>query len=117
MSESILTSVKKYLGITEDYIHFDAEIIDCINASFSILTQLGAGPRTGFSISDSSSVWTDFIPAGPLLELVVTYVERKTKLMFDPPNAAATLEALKTIVSEQEFRINSYADYPEEEGG
>ena len=41
--ESILTSIKKLLGIAEDYEHFDNDIIIHINSVFSILTQIGVG--------------------------------------------------------------------------
>lgn len=118
MSDSILTSVKQYLGITEEYTHFDADVIVATNTSFSILTQLGVGPRTGFAISDSSTVWGDYPATGPLLELVESYVARKAKLLFDPPTASSTLESLNALVSELEWRINGFADYPEDtEGG
>ncbi|WP_439958482.1 phage head-tail connector protein, partial [Salmonella enterica] len=42
--ESILTSIKKLLGIAEEYEHFDNDIIMHINSVFMILTQLGVGP-------------------------------------------------------------------------
>ena len=42
--DSILTSIKKMLGITEDYEHFDQDIIMHINSVFMILTQMGVGP-------------------------------------------------------------------------
>ena len=118
MSDSILTSVKQFLGITEEYTHFDSDVIMGINTSFSILTQLGVGPRSGFAITDSSSVWGDYPVTGPLLELVESYVARKTKLLFDPPTSSSTLEALQAVVSELEWRMNSFADFPEDtEGG
>lgn len=46
--DSILTSIKKLLGITEEYEHFDQDIIMHINSVFSVLTQLGVGPAEGF---------------------------------------------------------------------
>ena len=46
--ESILTSIKKMLGITEEYEHFDSDLIIHINSVFMILTQLGVGPPSGF---------------------------------------------------------------------
>ncbi len=49
-NESILTSVKKQLGIAEDYEYFDMDLIIHINSVFSILTQLGIGPAEGSSI-------------------------------------------------------------------
>ena len=54
--ESILTSIKKLLGIAEDYNQFDQDLIMHINSVFSILNQLGVGPSEGFSISDSFAV-------------------------------------------------------------
>ena len=47
--ESILQSIKKLIGITEDYTHFDADIIIYINSVFMILNQLGIGLPNGFS--------------------------------------------------------------------
>lgn len=47
--ESVLTSIKKMLGITEEYEHFDSDIIMHINSVFMILTQLGVGPPQDFS--------------------------------------------------------------------
>ena len=49
-TESILTSIKKLLGIDAGYTHFDPDLIMHINSVFSILTQMGVGPRGGFSI-------------------------------------------------------------------
>ena len=45
MNESILTSIKKTLRITEEYTHFDHDIIIHINTVLMILHQLGVGPE------------------------------------------------------------------------
>ena len=50
MEKSILTSIKKSLGIEAEYTHFDEELIMHINSVFMILTQLGVGPEEGFEI-------------------------------------------------------------------
>ena len=42
--DSILTSIKKLLGIAEEYTQFDVDIIKHINTVFMILTQMGVGP-------------------------------------------------------------------------
>ena len=55
---SILTSIKKLLGIAEEYQVYDADLIMHINSVFSILTQLGVGPADGFSIEDDDALWT-----------------------------------------------------------
>ena len=47
ITDSILTSVKKMLGIAEEYEHFDADLLMHINSVFSILHQLGVGPADG----------------------------------------------------------------------
>ena len=48
--DSILTSVKKMLGIAEEYDHFDADLIMHINSVLTILGQLGVGPAERFFI-------------------------------------------------------------------
>lgn len=65
ISESILISIKKLLGIDESYTHFDPDIIIHINSVFSILTQMGVGPANGFSISGKDEVWSEFIQDKP----------------------------------------------------
>lgn len=110
--DSILTSVKKQLGIAEDYEHFDPDIIMHINSVFSILNQLGVGPPEGFSISDETSVWTDFIGDSLKLELVKTYVYLKLRLIFDPPTSSAVMDAFKENIAELEWRISVTVDPP-----
>lgn len=110
MSDSILTSIKKLLGITEEYTHFDADIIIHINGVFMILSQLGVGSEEGFTISDASAVWSDFLPDGSNLELVKTYMYQKVKLLFDPPSSSTVMDALKRSVDEFEWRLNVQAE-------
>lgn len=103
--ESILTSIKKLLGIEEDYTHFDTDIIMHINSVLSILNQLGVGPSEGYSIKDASATWDKFITDSTRLELVKTYVYLKVRLMFDPPSSSSAIESMKHLISELEFRI------------
>lgn len=110
--ESILTSIKKLLGITEEYEQFDTDIIIHINSVFSILTQLGVGPSEGFLIEDNGAVWTDFIPNSLKLELIKTYVYLKVKMMFDSPLSSAAIDAINKQISELEWRIMVIADPP-----
>ena len=110
--ESILTSIKKLLGIEEEYDHFDPDIIMHINTVFMILNQLGVGPEEGFSIQDAESTWVDFMPAGSNLEAVKTYMHHRVKLMFDPPSSSAVMEATNRIINELEWRLNMAVDPP-----
>ena len=106
---SILTSIKKLLGITEEYEHFDPDIIMHINSAFMILNQLGVGPEEGFFIKDKSSTWDEFL-SGSNLEAVKTYVYLKVKLLFDPPLSSTVIEAIKSQISELEWRLNVSTD-------
>ena len=109
--DSILQSIKKLLGIAADYNQFDTDIIIHINSVFSILKQLGVGPKNGFSISGEYDVWSDFIPKeNTQLQDVITYVYLKVKLVFDPPLSASVIESMKQTISELEWRLNVEAE-------
>ena len=110
MNQSILTSVKKMLGMTEDYEPYDPVIIMHINAVLTILNQLGVGPSEGFSISDKTSTWSDFIADDKKLEAVKSYVYLKVKLLFDPPSSSIVMEAMSRMVNELEWRLNAEAE-------
>lgn len=112
--ESILTSIKKLLGIDEDDTSFDTDVIIHINSAFMILTQLGVGPSEGFSISDETAVWTDFISDTKKIEAVKTYTHLRVKLIFDPPTSAFVTAAIETQIKEIEWRINVAVETPEE---
>lgn len=111
--ESILTSVKKMLGITEEYDHFDPDIIMHINSVFMTLTQLGVGPPEGFIIEDDSAYWTDFIPDMTKLQAVKSFMHLKVKLLFDPPTSSAVIDAMNRQASEFEWRLNVAAETKE----
>ena len=108
--ESILTSIKKLLGITEEYTHFDTDLIMHINSVFMILTQLGVGPEEGFFIEDEDAVWTDFTGESPTVELVKSYVYLKVKLLFDPPTSSAVIDSTNRMIREFEWRPNVAVD-------
>lgn len=113
--ESILTSIKKMLGIDEEYTHFDADIIMHINSVLMTLTQLGVGPSEGFAIEDDTSTWIDFIPKITTAQLhaVKSYIYMKVKLMFDPPLSSSVIESMNRQIAELEWRLNVAVD-PEE---
>lgn len=114
MEESILTSIKKVLGIEKDYTHFDQDIIMHINSVFATLTQLGVGPAEGFSITGKDEVWEDFIPQNPKFEFLKSYMYQKVKLLFDPPLSSAVIEAMNRSIAEFEWRLNVEAENTEE---
>ena len=108
--ESILISIKKMLGIDEEYTHFDADIIMHINSVFMILQQLGVGPKEGFAISDEFTVWIDYISDPVKLQIVKSYMALRVRLLFDPPTSSAHMESIKQQIAEFEWRMNVEAE-------
>lgn len=109
--QSILASIKKLLGPGSEHTYFDADLIMHINSVFMVLTQLGLGPPEGFTISDDSAAWSDFIPEDSKhFEAVRTYVYLQTKLVFDPPASSAVLASIERKSSELEWRLNHAAE-------
>ena len=104
--ESILNSTKKMLGITEEYTHFDSEIIMHINSTLMDLKQLGVGPEEGFIIEDDIPTWSDFVGETSKLQAVKTYVYLKVKLDFDPPLNASVIAAMQRRLGELDFRLS-----------
>lgn len=108
MYDSILISIKKLLGIAEDYEHFDADLIMHINTVFMILHQMGVGPKDApFVIEDDGPTWDDFIKDAKDLQPVKTYIALKVKLVFDPPTSSSHLQAINDTIKELEWRLYS----------
>ena len=110
--DSILTSIKKMLGIEEDYTHFDPELILFINSVLGICFQLGVGPTSApFRIEDKGTTWDDFISEDQI-DTVKSYIFMKVKLLFDPPTNSATLASYQELIKEFEWRSNVHAETP-----
>lgn len=108
--ESILTSIKKMLGIEEADTYFDTDIIIHINTTLMTLFQLGVGPVTGFSISDKTKKWSDFLGTTSNTEAAKTYVYLQVKLLFDPPPTSFAIEAIQRELVKLEWRMNAQAE-------
>lgn len=110
--ESILTSIKKLLGLSEEYEQFDPDIIMHINTVFMNLTQLGVGPESGFYIEDAENTWDEFVDTFDDIQFnaVKTYVYLKVKLLFDPPLSSSVLQSINNTISELEWRLNVAAE-------
>lgn len=105
IENSILTSVKKVLGIDESYTVFDQDIMIHINSVLNTLTQLGVGPENGFRINDATTVWTDFYGEDLRYNSVQSYMYLRVRMLFDPP-PPATMTMFKEMIKELEWRIN-----------
>lgn len=103
---SILTSVKKMLGVVEDNVDFDDELILHINSVFPTLNQLGIGPENGFMIEDDTATWDQFLGDNLLLNDAKTYVFLRVKLLFDPAQTSYIIDALNKRADEIAWRMN-----------
>lgn len=111
--DSILISTKKFLGITNEYDVFDAQIVMAINTALDSLFQLGVGEKA-IGITDASTTWDEVIGDRTDLNMVKTYVQLKVKMIFDPPTASSAVDAANKLLGEYEFRINMACDTPKE---
>ncbi len=108
--DSILTSIKKLLGIEEEYTHFDPDIIIGINSAFMALNQIGIGPTDGFSITSGEETWASYLETAINLEAVKSYIFLRTRLLFDPPTTAGMIEAVERQMREYEWRLMAQVD-------
>ena len=113
-NESILVTIKKLLGLPEEYEQFDTDVIIGINTAFMTLNQLGVGPSKVFSISDKTTTWSEYLPENSDLEGVKSYIHLNVKLLFDPPQNATLMDAINRQINMLEFRLGVNADKGEE---
>ena len=109
-NDSILTSIKKLMGLTEEYDAFDQDILILINSVLFELEQIGVKAKEGFVLSDKTAVWSDYSDDDRLLNVLKPYIYMKTKLTFDPPTSSVALDSMNRIIDRFEWRINLYSD-------
>lgn len=107
---SILNTVKKQIGFDEDYHAFDADLVLLINSALSVITQVGVGPEEGYRIIGESGDWEELLGDDPRLDMVKEYVFLRAKVVFDPPQSSAVLQAYQERIRELEWRSNIVAD-------
>ena len=111
MDNSILNTIKKLLGIAEDYKHFDVDIVHLINDAFFSLMQLGVTAHP-FKIVDEMDTWEFFQGSRLDLESAKTYIYLKVRMIFDPPATSYAQQAFETRIKELEWRLNVQAETP-----
>lgn len=108
MEDSILTSVKHQMGLSENIEHFDAQLIMLINAELSTLAQLGVGPNEGIQISSKEDTWSSVF-TDPRLNFVPTYVALRVWPAFDTTISASVMSQIRDKASELEWRLTAAA--------
>lgn len=115
MEESVLTSIRKLLGISDQDNAFDSDMIVSINSVFSTLYQIGVGDQGQYRIDDDKLTWKDiFSDRLDLLDLIKEYTYLKVRVIFDPPTSSYVLDALNNHIKELEWRIQIQAESPKD---
>lgn len=113
VSDSILNSTKKILGLDAEYDVFDLDIMTHINSVFGTLQQLGVGPAEGMFITGPTEVWDTFLKSDSGLNQVKSYMYLRVRLLFDPPSTSFAITSMKEQATEMEWRLNVYAEGPD----
>ena len=106
--DSVLNSIKKLLGIEENYTHFDTDITMHINSVLMTLDQLGIERPTNRNVTSYTNTWIDIFGESSKVdvETLKTYIYLKVRLLFDPPANAFVLESIDRLIKEYEWRLN-----------
>lgn len=112
MGESILLTIRKLIGGDEEYSASDPftfNIIIAINSALATLNQFKVGVD-GFTISDDSATWADFL--GPTesansvtLNEAMSFVYLKVRKEFDPPTSSVLMQAINEQIDEIGWRL------------
>lgn len=107
LSDSILSSVKKLIGISEEDTSFDLDVMLNINAAISTLYQLGVIQKP-FTITSKEDTYDDLLPgiSEDVINQVKMYFVYKTRLGFDNSTmSTAVIEVIKDLIKEAEWRL------------
>lgn len=102
---SILDSVKQLLGIDTNDTNFDKELIIYINGALMVMTQLGVGPKSGYSIIDKNNTWEEFTLGRTDLEAIKSDIYLRVRLIFDPPQNSFLVKSIEDQIEEYDWRI------------
>lgn len=110
MPDSILTSTKKILGLSETFVAFDPDVITHLNASLSVLSQIGVGPDGGIFVEDKETTWAELGLPGNQLAQTKTYIYLKVRSLFDPPPTSFAIAAMEKQLDQFEWRLKEMAE-------
>lgn len=107
LSDSILSSVKKLIGINEEDTSFDLDIMFNINAAASTLYQLGVLQKP-YTVLSKQDTYLDLIPEGTedVINQIKMYFVYKTRLGFDSSTLTGAMnQTIKELIAEAEWRL------------
>lgn len=107
--ESILKTIRNYIGLDKEDNSFDGELLTYINLSISELHQ--AGLSSYVYVSGPEQTWSSLLREtttelyNEILGSVISYIGLKVKILFDPP-APNTQNIMKSVTEECIWRIS-----------
>lgn len=115
MEDSILTSTKHILNISDADTAFDLDISTHINTALAAAHQLGIGDALTMFIEDETKNWSDLNLPPEQAHMLKTYVFLRVRILFDPPQTSFALAAQKEQLEEYEWRLSTFREYAQEE--
>lgn len=112
IQNSILDDIKQLVGAAS-YDTCDKDLIIYINTVLSVLTQLGIGPKNGFSISDNTTLWSDFIDDEEKFNMVKAYMSLRVRMLWDQPTNGTVSASIKDQLNELEWRLRVQGEMEE----
>lgn len=114
MTESILQTIKKMLGYSEDYTDFDTDIMIHINSAIMKIAQIKKGSFNLIRVTSQEQLWSELIQNEVNFDSVKDYIFISVKLVFDPPPSSKACEMLEKELDELEWRLCVQSDYNSE---
>lgn len=109
MNKSVLSDIKKVLGLFAEDTSFDQDVLLHINAAFVLLRQIGIPIPGDVYAYDDVLVWDQLeIPA--LLPAVKGYIYTYVRIQFDPPTSSFGLDSLRKTLDEWTWRLYCLSD-------
>lgn len=110
MNSSILLDIREACDVGRDIGSFDGQLIPLINSFLFRSAQFGVGVK-GFMVKGPDETWSDFIGENAeCFAALKSYISIRVKLIFDPPDNAALLAALKEEAKELEWCLYDEAE-------
>jgi hypothetical protein len=91
-TKSILRDIRSAVGLTEDTVDFDTDLIMHINVALGKLNQNGVGLPV--VVTNDTTTWGDFkdplqVKGNEFFKMVPLFVALSTRIIFDPPPPSA----------------------------
>ena len=109
LEDSIFVTIKKMLGLDDEYKAFDPDMLTHINTALMILQQLGIGPEDGMIVTGYDETWAEFFEPGQMFEAAKSYIYIQVKMVFDPPTNSFVLDSLQKTSDMLEWRLKEQA--------